>query len=127
VTLLLAPGAHAADGDRETLERYAHDTWASFVAMTDPESGGPGADRLAGDHGDDVLGGGLGPDRLNGGPGADHEEEGADAPPADGRLGPPPPQLGTVTGRAMVSRRANITPAPTAATATPNRTPALHE
>jgi hypothetical protein len=37
--LTLAPGAHAADDDRATLERYARDTWASFVAMTDPGSG----------------------------------------------------------------------------------------
>jgi len=43
-----------ADGDknsaeqRNTLHRYAADTWASFVAMTDPESGLP-ADSLAAD------------------------------------------------------------------------------
>jgi hypothetical protein len=46
--LTLAPGAHAADDDRATLERYARDTWASFVAMTDPGSGLP-ADSLRAD------------------------------------------------------------------------------
>jgi hypothetical protein len=46
--LLLAPGAQAADDDRSTLERYAFDTWASFVAMTDPASGLP-ADSLSTD------------------------------------------------------------------------------
>jgi Putative glucoamylase/RTX calcium-binding nonapeptide repeat (4 copies)/Protein of unknown function (DUF3131) len=46
--LLLAPGAQAADDDRSTLERYAFDTWASFVAMTDPASGLP-ADSLSAD------------------------------------------------------------------------------
>jgi Putative glucoamylase/RTX calcium-binding nonapeptide repeat (4 copies)/Protein of unknown function (DUF3131) len=46
--LLLAPGAQAADDDRSTLERYASDTWASFVAMTDPASGLP-ADSLSAD------------------------------------------------------------------------------
>jgi hypothetical protein len=40
-TLLLAPAAQAADGDRTTLDRYATATWASFVAMTDPASGLP--------------------------------------------------------------------------------------
>jgi hypothetical protein len=44
----LAPGAQAADEDRATLERYARDTWASFVAMTDPETGLP-ADSLRAD------------------------------------------------------------------------------
>jgi Putative glucoamylase/RTX calcium-binding nonapeptide repeat (4 copies)/Protein of unknown function (DUF3131) len=43
--LLLAPVAPAAADDRATLERYAGDTWASFVAMTDPRSGLP-ADSL---------------------------------------------------------------------------------
>jgi hypothetical protein len=40
-------GAVAADpiDRRDTLERYARDTWASFVAMTDEETGLP-ADRL---------------------------------------------------------------------------------
>ena len=38
--LLIAP-AGAAAGDRETLERYAAGTWASFAAMTDPDSGLP--------------------------------------------------------------------------------------
>jgi hypothetical protein len=41
-----APGAQA-DADA-TLMRYARDTWASFVAMTDPKSGLP-ADSLASD------------------------------------------------------------------------------
>jgi hypothetical protein len=46
--LVLPPTAHAAGGERATLERYASDTWASFVAMTDPESGLP-ADSLSAD------------------------------------------------------------------------------
>jgi hypothetical protein len=46
--LVLAPGAHAADDERAILERYARDTWASFVAMTDPASGLP-ADSLRAD------------------------------------------------------------------------------
>jgi hypothetical protein len=46
--LALAPAAHAAGGERATLERYARDTWASFVAMTDPDSGLP-ADSLSAD------------------------------------------------------------------------------
>jgi hypothetical protein len=46
VILLLAPAAHATSGDRATLERYARGTWASFVAMTDPDSGLP-ADSLS--------------------------------------------------------------------------------
>jgi Putative glucoamylase/RTX calcium-binding nonapeptide repeat (4 copies) len=46
--LLLAPGAQAANDDRATLKRYAGDTWASFVAMTDPVSGLP-ADSLRAD------------------------------------------------------------------------------
>jgi Putative glucoamylase/RTX calcium-binding nonapeptide repeat (4 copies)/Protein of unknown function (DUF3131) len=46
--LLLAPGAHAAGDDRATLTRYAGDTWASFVAMTDSASGLP-ADSLSAD------------------------------------------------------------------------------
>jgi len=33
--------AHAAGTDDATLHRYAGDTWASFVAMTDPASGLP--------------------------------------------------------------------------------------
>ena len=45
--LVLPPTAHAG-GERATLERYASDTWASFVAMTDPESGLP-ADSLSAD------------------------------------------------------------------------------
>jgi hypothetical protein len=40
-TLLLAPAAEAAEPDRATLDRYATATWASFEAMTDPESGLP--------------------------------------------------------------------------------------
>src|SRR5688500_1205862 len=44
---LLAPAAAARDG-RHALERYAHDTWQSFVAMTDPASGLP-ADSLSAD------------------------------------------------------------------------------
>jgi hypothetical protein len=40
--LMALPGSAAAD-DR-TLERYAAGTWASFVAMTDEQSGLP-ADR----------------------------------------------------------------------------------
>ena len=40
-TLLLSPAAQAADGDGETLERYATATWSSFVAMADPGSGLP--------------------------------------------------------------------------------------
>jgi hypothetical protein len=38
VALFVAPPAQA---DRATLERYAEATWASFVAMTDKESGLP--------------------------------------------------------------------------------------
>jgi hypothetical protein len=41
VAALLTPAAAAGDGDRTTLERYAKVTWASFVAMTDPQSGLP--------------------------------------------------------------------------------------
>jgi uncharacterized protein DUF3131 len=44
--LLLVPAAQAGAGERATLERYARDTWASFVAMTDPETGLP-ADSLS--------------------------------------------------------------------------------
>lgn len=40
-TLLLAPAVQAAERDRATLDRYATATWASFVAMTDPDSGLP--------------------------------------------------------------------------------------
>ena len=51
--VLVMPGAaSAADGDA-TLERYARDTWASFVAMTDSKSGLP-ADVLQGDGGRSV-------------------------------------------------------------------------
>ena len=46
--VLTMPGAaNAAEGDA-TLQRYARDTWASFVAMTDEHSGLP-ADVLEGD------------------------------------------------------------------------------
>ena len=41
-------GAQAANDDPATLKRYAGDTWASFVAMTDPVSGLP-ADSLRAD------------------------------------------------------------------------------
>jgi hypothetical protein len=49
MVLLAAPasGATAASG-RDTLQRYARDTWASFVAMTDEQSGLP-ADSVASD------------------------------------------------------------------------------
>ena len=40
--------AHAAEADDATLHRYAADTWASFVAMTDEQSGLP-ADSLNAD------------------------------------------------------------------------------
>jgi hypothetical protein len=46
--LLLAPGAWAAPRSNNDLPRYAHDTWASFVAMTDEQSGLP-ADSLSAD------------------------------------------------------------------------------
>jgi hypothetical protein len=39
--MLFAPPARASAGDRETLERYARATWASFAAMTNPGSGLP--------------------------------------------------------------------------------------
>src|SRR6201989_3329021 len=42
--------AHAAGTDDATLRRYAADTWASFVAMTDPASGLP-TDQLPADGG----------------------------------------------------------------------------
>ncbi|HEX4735094.1 MAG TPA: glucoamylase family protein [Thermoleophilaceae bacterium] len=45
--LLLMPAAQApAAPSRDTLQRYARDTWASFVAMTDDQSGLP-ADSLS--------------------------------------------------------------------------------
>jgi Putative glucoamylase/RTX calcium-binding nonapeptide repeat (4 copies)/Protein of unknown function (DUF3131) len=47
-SLLIVPAAHAAGREQATLERYARDTWASFVAMTDPGSGLP-ADSLSAD------------------------------------------------------------------------------
>jgi hypothetical protein len=51
--VLAGPGqAGAAEGDA-TLQRYARDTWASFVAMTDERSGLP-ADILEGDGGRSV-------------------------------------------------------------------------
>jgi hypothetical protein len=43
--LAAAVSAAVAAEPRDTLERYARDTWASFVAMTDEETGLP-ADRL---------------------------------------------------------------------------------
>src|SRR6476659_2303676 len=52
VVLALAgglPSAAVAQGngdDHGVLQRYARDTWASFVAMTDPDSGRP-ADSLS--------------------------------------------------------------------------------
>jgi Putative glucoamylase/Protein of unknown function (DUF3131) len=46
--LLLAPGASAAPRSNDDLLRYARDTWASFVAMTDEQSGLP-ADSLSSD------------------------------------------------------------------------------
>jgi hypothetical protein len=39
--LLPATATAAADGDRDTLRRYAAGTWASMAAMTDPASGLP--------------------------------------------------------------------------------------
>jgi hypothetical protein len=47
--LLIAPASGAiAASQRDSLQRYAHDTWASFVAMTDERTGLP-ADSLAAD------------------------------------------------------------------------------
>ncbi len=40
--------AAAADADRATLERYARDTWRSFVLMVEPRTGLP-ADNIGGD------------------------------------------------------------------------------
>ena len=40
-TLLTVPASAAAGPDDERLQRYAAGTWASFVAMTDPETGLP--------------------------------------------------------------------------------------
>ena len=47
VLAVVVPAAMASDprDTRNTLERYARDTWASFVAMTDAETGLP-ADSL---------------------------------------------------------------------------------
>jgi RTX calcium-binding nonapeptide repeat (4 copies)/Protein of unknown function (DUF3131)/Putative glucoamylase len=39
--LVITPGQSLAAGGDATLERYARDTWASFVAMTDEKSGLP--------------------------------------------------------------------------------------
>ena len=47
LTLALALPAAAAESDRATLHRYAADTWASFVAMTNPETGLP-SDNIGG-------------------------------------------------------------------------------
>jgi hypothetical protein len=52
VLMTMQGQAFAAEGDA-TLERYARDTWASFVAMTDERSGLP-ADILEGDGGRSV-------------------------------------------------------------------------
>jgi len=50
--LIVAAGLPVVAGsERATLERYARDTWASFVAMTDPATGLPS----------DNIGGGLDP------------------------------------------------------------------
>ena len=43
-----AAGRGLDPGQRSTLHEYAEGTWASFVAMTDPDSGLP-ADSLAAD------------------------------------------------------------------------------
>lgn len=43
-----SPAGDDRGGARATLERYAADTWASFVAMTDPATGLP-ADNIEGD------------------------------------------------------------------------------
>ena len=51
VALLVAPAAPAQSAARssdDVLRQYARDTWASFVAMTDPDSGLP-ADALEAD------------------------------------------------------------------------------
>jgi hypothetical protein len=47
LALAMALPVTAADGDRATLERYAHDTWRSFVHMVEPRTGLP-ADNIAG-------------------------------------------------------------------------------
>jgi Putative glucoamylase/RTX calcium-binding nonapeptide repeat (4 copies)/Protein of unknown function (DUF3131) len=39
--LVLSSGTPAFADDQATLDRYAHATWSSFVAMTDPDSGLP--------------------------------------------------------------------------------------
>jgi hypothetical protein len=52
--LILAPGlssaaaANPSSQGKGVLQRYARDTWASFVAMTDPDTGLP-ADNLGAD------------------------------------------------------------------------------
>src|ERR1700754_1043087 len=51
--LLWTAPAHAAGAGDATLQRYAADTWASFVAMTDPGSGLP-TDQLHADGARDV-------------------------------------------------------------------------
>src|SRR5262245_27836449 len=45
---LLLPAAAPAENSRDVLKGYARDTWASFAAMTDPQSGLP-ADALNAD------------------------------------------------------------------------------
>jgi hypothetical protein len=47
LALAMAVPATAADRDRRTLERYAADTWRSFVAMVEPDTGLP-ADSIRG-------------------------------------------------------------------------------
>ena len=42
------PAAAADTAGRDTLERYARDTWHSFVAMVEPSTGLP-ADNIGGD------------------------------------------------------------------------------
>ena len=48
LTFALTLPAAAAESDRATLQRYAADTWASFVAMTNPDTGLP-SDNIGGD------------------------------------------------------------------------------
>ena len=48
LTMALALPAGAVESDRDTLQRYAADTWASFVAMTNEDTGLP-SDNIGGD------------------------------------------------------------------------------